>query len=58
MEFKENSVREWVQDDVIKIAHVISQDNVSDIFTKEIRDASHFCHLRDSFTRELGLFSQ
>ena len=56
MEFKENSVREWVQDDIIKIAHVIGQDNVSDIFTKEIRDASHFCRLRDSFMCRLSDF--
>ena len=49
MEFKENAVREWVQDATLKVQHVIGNDNVSDIFTKEIRDAPHFCRLRDSF---------
>ena len=56
MEFKENSVREWVQDATLTVSHVIGKDNVSDIFTKEIRDASHYCRLRDAFMCRLKVF--
>jgi hypothetical protein len=56
MEFKENAVREWVKDNTLKVLHVIGKDNVSDIFTKEIRDAPHFCRLRDSFMCRLTDF--
>ena len=44
VEFKENAVQEWVRDDTLKVL----LSNVSNIFTKEIRYAPHFCCLRDS----------
>ena len=56
MEFKENSVREWVQDATLEVVHVIGNDNVSDIFTKDIRDANDYCRLRDSFMCRLKDF--
>ena len=57
IELRENSVREWVQDKSIKVSHVAGIDNVSDIFTKEMRDVSHFCRLRDSFMSRLADFN-
>jgi hypothetical protein len=57
IELRENSVREWVQDKSIKVSHVAGIDNVSDIFTKEMRDISHFCRLRDSFMSRLADFN-
>ena len=56
IELRENSVREWVQDKSIKILHVEGKNNVSDIFTKEMRDVTHFCRLRDSFMCRLADF--
>jgi hypothetical protein len=49
IENKENSTREWVADGTISISHVSGKFNVSDIFTKEMRDSANFRRLRDSF---------
>jgi hypothetical protein len=49
IENKENSTREWVADGTISISHVSGKSNVSDIFTKEMRDGANFRRLRDSF---------
>ena len=57
IELRENSVREWVQDKSISVSHVAGKDNVSDIFTKEMRDVAHFCRLRDSFMSRLADFN-
>ena len=57
IELRENSVREWVQDKSIKVSHVAGIDNVSDIFTKKMRNVSHFCRLRDSFMSRLADFN-
>jgi len=56
MELWENSVREWVQNGTLDIRHVPGLDNVADIFTKEIRDKSLFCRLRDAFMCRMGTF--
>ena len=56
VELPENSIREWVQDGTLDVCHVQGVDNPSDIFTKEIRDAAHFCRLRDSFMCRLSTF--
>ena len=56
IELRENSVREWVQDKSIKILHVEGKNNVSNIFTKEMRDVAHFCRLRDSLMCRLADF--
>jgi hypothetical protein len=42
IELQENSVREWVQDKLIKVVHVAGKTNLADIFTKEMRDGTHF----------------
>ena len=49
MELRDNSVREWVQDNIITVKHVAGKCNPSDIFTKEMKDGAHFRRLRDSF---------
>jgi hypothetical protein len=46
---KENSIREWVADGTISVSHVSGKCNVSNIFTKEMRDSANFCCLCDSF---------
>ncbi len=54
IENKENSTREWVADGTISISHVSGKSNVSDIFTKEMRDGANFRRLRDSFMCRLS----
>jgi hypothetical protein len=49
IELCENLVREWVQDKALKVIHVAGKTNLADIFTKEMRDGSHFWCLRNSF---------
>jgi hypothetical protein len=56
MELKDNLVREWVQDKVLKVLHVAGKDNPSDIFTKEMKDGVHFRRLRDSFMSSAASF--
>jgi len=46
---RENAIRESVHDGDLTIHHISGKLNCSDIFTKEIKDVSHFCLLRDSF---------
>ena len=43
-------------DGTIKILHVAGKCNVSDVFTKEIRDKALFRPLRDSFMNRLSDF--
>ena len=47
IETKENSTREWVANGTISVSHVSGKCNVSDIFTKEMRDSANFRRLRD-----------
>ena len=49
IENKENSTREWVADSTISVSHISGKYNISDIFTKEMRDGANFRRLRDSF---------
>jgi hypothetical protein len=42
IELRENLVREWVQDGTLKVLHVAGKINLADIFTKEMRDGTHF----------------
>ena len=42
-------VGESIQDKEIALHHINGLVNPSDIFTKEMRDTTHFCELRDSF---------
>jgi hypothetical protein len=56
IKLQENSVREWVQDKLIKVVHVAGKTNPADIFTKEMQDGMHFCQLQDSFMSRLSDF--
>ncbi len=46
---KENSIREWVADSTISVSHISGKCNVSDIFTKEMRNSANFRRLPNSF---------
>jgi hypothetical protein len=52
----ENSIRERVQDKTLNVVHVAGKVNPANIFTKEMMDGAHFCHLRDSFMIHLSDF--
>ena len=56
MELRENATREWVLKGLLSVKHVAGKCNVSDIFTKEIRDKALFRRLRDSFMSRLSDF--
>jgi hypothetical protein len=49
IENRENSICKWVADGTISVSHVSGKFNVSNIFTKEMRDSTNFRRLRDSF---------
>jgi hypothetical protein len=56
IELRKNSVREWIQSKLLMVKHVAGKINPSDIFTKEMRDGTHFRCLRDSFISCLSDF--
>ncbi len=58
MEMRKNAVCEWVQDDFLKVLHVLGRINPADIFTKEMRDGAQFWRLRDSLMCPLFDFLQ
>jgi hypothetical protein len=49
IQMRENRVRENVANNFVSIHHVEGKKNIADIFTKEMRDTSHFVELRDLF---------
>jgi hypothetical protein len=55
---RKNTVREWVQDDLLKVVHVSGCLNPADIFTMEMHNGAHFQCLRDSFMCALSDFLQ
>jgi hypothetical protein len=56
IDLRENSVREWIQSRLLLVKHISGKLNPSDIFTKEMRDGTHFQQLRDSFMSRLSDF--
>jgi len=46
---RENAICESILEHKISIHHILGKCNPADIFTKEHKDVSHFCLLRDSF---------
>jgi hypothetical protein len=56
IELRENSVCEWIQSKLLMVEHVSGKLNPSDIFTKDMRDGTHFQRLRDSFMSCLSEF--
>jgi len=53
---RENAIRESIANEEISIHHISGKRNPADIFTKELKDASHFCMLRDSFMLQRDQF--
>jgi hypothetical protein len=49
IQMRENRVHENVANNFVSIHHVEGKKNIADIFTKEMRDTSHFVELRDLF---------
>ena len=47
LQINENAVRESVQSNKIRLLHVPGSENLSDIFTKEDKNTSHFLKLRN-----------
>ena len=58
LELRENCTRELVQNGTINVLHVAGKINPSDIFTKEMKDGTHYRRLRDSFMCRLSDFSR
>jgi hypothetical protein len=46
---RENRIRENIASQFISIHHIDGKINLADIFTKEMKDTSHFVQLRDLF---------
>jgi hypothetical protein len=49
IQMKENRVRENITSALVTIRHIEGKINLADIFTKEMKDTSHFVELRDLF---------
>jgi hypothetical protein len=49
IQMKENRVRESILTNFVTIKHIDGKINLADLFTKEMRDISHFVELRDLF---------
>jgi hypothetical protein len=49
IKLRENLIWEWVQDKTLNVVHVAGKVNPANIFTKEMMDGAHFCHLSNSF---------
>jgi deoxyuridine 5'-triphosphate nucleotidohydrolase len=47
VQIRENAVRESVQNNFIEVKHIPGRLNLSDMFTKEDKDSSHFITIRD-----------
>ena len=47
IQIRENAVRELTQQGIIELKHIAGKLNVSDMFTKEEKSASHFISTRD-----------
>jgi hypothetical protein len=49
IQMRENQVQENILSSFITISHIDGRVNIADIFTKEMKDTSHFVTLRDLF---------
>jgi len=47
IQMKENRVRENILNDFVRICHIDGKINLADLFTKEMKDVSHFVELRN-----------
>ena len=44
---RENAIRESVDNSFVKILHIEGKTNLADMFTKEMKDTTHFLNLRN-----------
>ncbi len=58
LDLRGNAVRESIHAGELSIHHIPGAINCADIFTKELKDASHFCLLRDSFMMDCSNFNR
>jgi hypothetical protein len=49
IQMRENRIRENIASNFVSIQHIDGKTNLADIFTKEMKDTSHFVELRDLF---------
>jgi len=47
IQMRENMVREQVENNFVSIKHIGGKVNIADLFTKEMRDTTHFVQLRN-----------
>ena len=52
MQIRENLIRENVASKFIEIKHCEGKLNIADLFTKEDKDVSHFCTIRDVLVQD------
>jgi hypothetical protein len=52
---RENLVRENVENQFVSIQHIGGKLNLADLFTKEMKDTTHFVELRDLMMRPRGI---
>jgi deoxyuridine 5'-triphosphate nucleotidohydrolase len=52
---RENAIRESVDDKFVKILHIEGKTNLADLFTKEMKHASHFIVLRDLVVQDVDI---
>ena len=53
IQIRENAVRESVLSKFISVKHISGKVNLADLFTKEHKDTSHFCTMRDLLVQDL-----
>ncbi len=58
IDLRSNAIRESVNLGDISIYYIPGVINCADIFTKELKDASHFCLLRNSFMLDCSRFDR
>jgi hypothetical protein len=46
---RENRIRENIASKFVSISHIDGKINLADVFTKEMKDTSHFVEIRDLF---------
>jgi hypothetical protein len=58
IDLRSNAIHESIHHSDISIHHIPGVINCADIFTKELKDASHFCLLRDYFMLDRSRFDR
>jgi hypothetical protein len=56
IQMRENHVRENVENKFVTIQHIGGKLNLADLFTKEMKDVTHFVELRDLMMKSRSFF--